>query len=205
MEARLLAFLGIAVILTVTPGPDFALVTRVALGRGRVAAWLTSLGIVSGHLLWGIASSIGVTALLKASPTLYTVLRLLGAAYLIWLGIQSFLSRSAGQEKKMGPLLTHNFAAYRQGLINDLLNPKIGVFYMTMLPQFIGPGQSIFLFSLMLAAIFALIVAIWLAICVVLLARIGEVIRRPAVRRMIERLCGVVLIGLGIHLALERS
>ncbi len=204
MEARLLAFLGIATVITVTPGPDMALVTRVVFGRGRAAAWFTSLGVVSGHLLWGLASAIGVAAVLNASATLYTILRLIGAAYLIWLGGQALFSHSTRHEETTAPLETNKVGAYRQGLINDLLNPKIGAFYTTLLPQFIGPGQPVFLTSILLAALFALIVTIWLAIYVLILAKAGEIFRRPAVRRTMERITGVVLVGLGIRLALEQ-
>ena len=204
MEARLLAFLGIAMVITVTPGPDMALVTRVVFGRGRAAAWLTSLGVVSGHLLWGLASAIGVAAVLNASATLYTILRLIGAAYLIWLGGQALFSHRTGHEETAAPLETNKVGAYRQGLINDLLNPKIGAFYTTLLPQFIGPGQPVFLTSILLAALFALIVTIWLAIYVLILAKAGKIFRRPAVRRTMERITGVVLVGLGIRLALEQ-
>jgi len=204
MEARLLAFLGIATVLTVTPGPDMALVARVVFGRGRAAAWLTSLGVVSGYLLWGLASAIGVAAVLNASATLYTILRLIGAAYLIWLGVQALFSPSTEHEETTAPLETNKVGAYRQGLINDLLNPKIGAFYTTLLPQFIGPGQPVFLTSILLAALFALIVTIWLAIYVLILAKAGKIFRRPAVRRTMERITGVVLVGLGIRLALEQ-
>ena len=204
MEARLLAFLGIATVLTVTPGPDMALVARVVFGRGRAAAWLTSLGVVSGHLLWGLASAIGVAAVLNASATLYTILRLIGAAYLIWLGVQALFSHSTQFEETTAPLETNKVGAYRQGLINNLLNPKIGAFYTTLLPQFIGPGQPVFLTSILLAALFALIVTIWLAIYVLILAKAGKIFRRTAVRRTMERITGVVLVGLGIRLALEQ-
>ncbi len=204
MEARLLAFLGIATVITVTPGPDMALVARVVFGRGRAAAWFTSLGVVSGHLLWGLASAIGVAAVLNASATLYTILRLIGAAYLIWLGVQALFSHSTKHEETTAPLETNKVGAYRQGLINDLLNPKIGAFYTTLLPQFIGPGQPVFLTSILLAALFALIVTIWLAIYVLILAKAGKIFRRPAVRRTMERITGVVLVGLGIRLALEQ-
>jgi len=204
MEARLLAFLGIATVLTVTPGPDMALVARVVFGRGRAAAWLTSLGVVSGHLLWGLASAIGVAAVLNASATLYTILRLIGAAYLIWLGVQALFSDSIEHEETTAPLETNKVGAYRQGLINDLLNPKIGAFYTTLLPQFIGPGQPVFLTSILLAALFALIVTIWLAIYILILAKAGKIFRRPTVRRTMERITGVVLVGLGIRLALEQ-
>ena len=119
-------------------------------------------------------------------------------------GVRALLSRSAAQEERTSPPSLNRVGAYRQGLINDLLNPKIGVFYTTILPQFIAPGQSVFLTSIILAALLALIVAIWLSIYVVILAKAGELFRRPLVRQVMERITGVVLIGLGIRLAVEQ-
>ncbi len=203
MEARLVAFISIVTVLTVTPGPDMALVARVVFGKGRVAGWLTSLGVVSGHLLWGIASALGVATVLSTSAMLYTILRLIGAAYLIWLGLQALFSRDTHKETTVLPL-TNKAGVYRQGLINNLLNPKIGAFYTTFLPQFIGPGQPIFLTSILLAALFALIGIIWLTIYVVILSKAGNFFRRSLVRHAMERITGVVLVALGIRLAVEQ-
>ncbi|WIG61122.1 MAG: Transporter, LysE family [Ktedonobacterales bacterium] len=212
LEIRLLAFLGIAIVLTITPGPDFALVTRVGLARGRTAAWFTSLGVVTGHITWGIAAGSGVAAILNASATLFTILRLAGAVYLIWLGVHALLARDTASESHANPSTPPTtrttpknlVSAYRQGLFNDLLNPKIGVFYTTLLPQFIAPGQPVFLTSLLLASLFALIVAVWLGSYAVLLDRAATVFRRPKVRRILERATGLVLIGLGLRVALEQ-
>ena len=209
MEVRLLAFLGVAILLTITPGPDFALVTRVGLARGRAAAWSTSLGVVTGHLMWGIAAGTGVAALLHASATLYTLLRLAGAAYLVWLGVHALLARESGPEVSGSSMVraapSGRLSAYRQGLLNDLLNPKIGVFYTTLLPQFIAPGQPVFLASVLLATLFALLVAAWLGTYVVVLDRADTLFRRTRVRRALERVTGLVLIGLGLRLAVERT
>lgn len=204
METRLLAFIGIVIILAITPGPDMALIARVVFGQGQGAAWFTSLGVVSGLVLWGLASAIGVAAILNASATLYTILRFAGAAYLIWLGVQALLAHPTKPEEIATPQTTSNFRAYLQGVINNLLNPKIGVFYTFFLPQFIAPGQSVFLTSISLAALFALITIIWLTIYVLILAKAGEIFRRPFIRKIMERITGIVLIGLGIRLALEQ-
>jgi threonine/homoserine/homoserine lactone efflux protein len=205
---RLVAFLGIAVVLTISPGPDFALVTRMVFAHGRSAGWWTSLGVVTGHLTWGVAAGIGVAAVLNASAAVYALLRLAGAAYLIWLGLHALFSRGHAGEapgaasERQGA--ANRRSAYHQGLANDLLNPKIGVFYTTLLPQFIAPGQPVFLTSVLLAGIFALIVAAWLGLCVVLLARASTLFRRSGVRRALERITGAVLVALGIRLAFEQ-
>lgn len=204
MDSRLLAFLGIAIVLTLTPGADMALVARIALNRGRKAAWLTSLGIISGLFVWGIASAIGIAALLNASAMLYTIFRFAGAAYLIWLGIQAFMTHRTTQASPLSFLIS-NAGAYRQGLINNLLNPKIGVFYTTFLPQFIAPGQPVFLTSVLLSALHGLLGIVWLTSYAAILAKFGEIFRRPAIQHTLERITGVVLIGLGLRLAFEQK
>lgn len=202
MDTRMLAFVGVATIITITPGPDLALVTRVVVAQGRAAGWRTSLGVVSGHLLWGIGSALGIAALISASTVLYTLLRLVGGAYLVWLGLHALMSRVPPQSAPTVPQTTsapEALGPYRQGLVNDLLNPKIGAFYTTLLPQFAAPGQPVVLSSLELAATMALIVAIWLIIYVAVLAKV-EGFYRPTVQRALEQIIGVVLIGLGVHL-----
>jgi threonine/homoserine/homoserine lactone efflux protein len=214
MDARLLAFVGIATVITITPGADMALVTRVALGRGRTAAWLTSLGVVSGLLLWGVASAAGISALLSASATLYTILKLAGAAYLIFLGVQALLTRvptrqsntsSASSPVVKPPSSSRGRAgAYGQGLLNNLLNPKIGIFYTAFLPQFIAPGQPVFLTSVSLAGIHAVLGIAWLFFYAAMITKAGDFFRRPSIRTAMERITGIVLIGLGIRLVTEQ-
>jgi threonine/homoserine/homoserine lactone efflux protein len=213
MDARLLTFVGIATIITITPGVDMALVARVALGRGPSAARLASLGVVSGLLVWGVASAAGISALLNASATLYTILRLAGAAYLVFLGLQALLARAPAQEgdssaatsAAKAPASPRSLAgAYGQGLLNNLLNPKIGIFYTAFLPQFIAPGQPVFLTSVSLAAIHAVLGIVWLFFYATLIAKAGDFFRRPRIRQAMERVTGIVLIGLGIRLVTEQ-
>jgi len=118
--------------------------------------------------------------------------------------VQALRSRATTHEETTTQPVMNKAWAYRQGLISNLLNPKIGVFYTTLLPQFIGPGQPVFLTSILLAALFALIGAIWLTIYVLLLSSAGAFFRRPSVQQAMERVTGVVLIGLGIRLAIEQ-
>ncbi len=208
MDTRLLAFIGVAAVITITPGVDMALVARVALARGRNAAWLTSCGIVSGLLLWGVASAAGVAALLNTSATLYTILRLAGAAYLIFLGVKALLARTPAPttpetaEAKLAPQSW--VSAYGQGLLNNLLNPKIGIFYTAFLPQFIAPGQPVFLMSVSLAAIHATLGIIWLFCYAAILTKVGGLFRRPGVQRIMERITGIVLVALGLRLVTEQ-
>jgi threonine/homoserine/homoserine lactone efflux protein len=205
MDVRLFAFIGIAALITITPGADMALVTRVALGQGQRAAWLTSCGIVAGLLVWGMASAIGISAVLTASATLYALLKLAGAIYLIILGVQALVARVPAHDDPMPAMPPHasRFRLLGRGLLNNLLNPKIGVFYTAFLPQFIAPGQPVFLLSLLLAAIHAVLGILWLLLYATMVTKAGALFRRPQVRRALERITGIVLIGFGVRLATE--
>jgi threonine/homoserine/homoserine lactone efflux protein len=212
MHLHLLAFIGVAALLTITPGADMAVVTRIALARGRRAAWLTSLGIINGLLCWAIAAALGLAALLNASATAFTVLKLAGAAYLILMGIQtlwrtrpSVIWASAEPEADPGIASRQGgWSAYRQGLLSNLLNPKIAVFYTTFLPQFMAPGDPVFATSLLLAGIHMSMGLIWLFAYTFLVTRAGDVLRRPRIKTAMERVTGTVLIGFGLRLGLAR-
>ena len=207
MNAQMLAFLGIAALLTITPGADMAIVTKNALGYGRKAAFLTTLGINTGCLSWAAASALGVSAVLSASVTAFTALKLAGAAYLVWLGLRAIWhtrGRSAAFEEPALDAADRGRPGavfYREGLLTNLLNPKIAVFYSTFLPQFIGPGDPYLLKSLLLAGIHNLIGVLWLTGYAHVVTRAGDLLRRPPVKRALDRLTGTVLIALGLRLA----
>lgn len=213
MDTRLLAFLGIAALLTITPGADMAVVTRTALSRGRAAAFLTTLGIVVGVLLWAIASAAGLAAILNTSATLFTIVKLLGAGYLVWLGAQSLWQSRKGAnaahashgkpEAAETSRPAYQGASFRQGLLTNLLNPKIGIFYTTFLPQFISPGDPVFAKSVLLALIHGIMGVIWLSAYAYVVTRAGDVLRRPSIKRWLDRVTGVVLVALGLRLAVE--
>lgn len=200
MEPKYAAFLAVAALLTVTPGPDMAVVTRSALEGGWGAGVRTTLGINAGLLAWALAAALGVAAVVAASAEAFTALKVVGAAYLVWLGIQAL--RRGGEPAGTGAPKLRN--AFRSGLYANLLNPKIGVFYSTLLPQFVVSGRSIVLQSIALALAHNLMGLIWLPAYARVVVWAGDVLRRPRVRRALDRLTGVVLIGLGLRVALER-
>ena len=207
MGLHLTAFLGIAAIVIVSPGPDTALVTKNALMYGRRPAIATAFGVVSGLLVWTLAAAFGVAAVVHASATAFTVMKLAGAAYLIWLGIQAL--RAAGQRVQENGQTSERrrldvARGFRQGLINDLANPKIAAFFTSLLPQFIESGQSVLVRFLVLGVLFAAITLAWLVAFAVLASKAGGLLTRARVKAGIDRLTGVVLIGLGLHLATER-
>jgi threonine/homoserine/homoserine lactone efflux protein len=207
MGLHLTAFLGIAAIVIITPGPDTALVTKNALLHGRRPAIATAFGVTSGLLVWTLAAALGVAAVVHASATAFTVMKLAGAAYLIWLGIQTL--RAAGHRSQEEGVPANGrrldvVRGFRQGLINDLANPKIAAFFTSLLPQFIESGQSVLVPFLVLGALFAAITLAWLVAFAVMASKAGGLLTRPRVKAGLDRLTGVVLIGLGLRLATER-
>lgn len=199
MGVELAAFLGVAALLTITPGVDMALVTRTALAEGLPAALRTSAGICSGLLVWAAASAVGVAALLAASATAFTVLKVAGAGYLVYLGVQALRGASRATDDAPAPLPG---PAFRRGLFSNLLNPKIAVFYPTIVPQFVDSDGALLLPFLLLAGVHVAISIVWLAGFAWAVARAGDLFRRRRVRRVIETVTGGVLLGLGARLAL---
>jgi threonine/homoserine/homoserine lactone efflux protein len=197
-------FLLVSAVVVVTPGVDMALVTKNALLHGRAAAQATAVGINLGIFVWTIAAALGLAALIAASATAFTVVKLAGAAYLVYLGIQT-LRGSRGPGPLDGSLpAPGRGAAFRQGLASNLLNPKIAVFFTSLLPQFVEAGHAGPRDLLLLGALFNLMGLVWLLSYAALAARGADLFRRPRVGRAIERVTGVTLVALGVRLACER-
>jgi threonine/homoserine/homoserine lactone efflux protein len=183
----MIGFLAVAVVVIVAPGPDFALTVKNTLRGGGVA---TSLGVVTGQVVWVVATAAGVATLLAASHPAFVVLRLVGAAYLVWLGLATLLARGghAGRLRPGSP--------FRQGLLSNLANPKMPVFFLSLLPQFGGSFFALTAHGL----VFATLTLCWLA----LVSRGAGLLLVPRVRRIVELVTGVVLVALGLRLATER-
>ena len=188
-----------------------ALMLRNVLRGGPRVVLPTAIGTCSGLFAWGALSSLGVAAVLAASAELYAVLRLAGAAYLVALGVLALRVALTGRHADDpgsalagGPVGSMSrIAGFRSGLLTNLLNPKIGVFYATLLPQFIPPGAPPLVTSLLLAGIHAALGIGWLCLYGGLLARAGDLVRRGSVRRVLEGLTGAVLVALGVRVALD--
>lgn len=201
-----------AALIAITPGPDMVLVTKNAVLHGRRAALGTSLGVNTGLLVWTFASALGVASLVRASAVAFTVLKLAGAAYLVWLGIDALLAARRGRQaveaaasgRSPGRKALDARLGFRQGFLSNLANPKIAVFFTSLVPQFIGPGRSVLVPFLLLGGVFVLIGLLWLSTYALLAARASALLQRPRVKRALDRLTGAVLIGLGLRLATER-
>jgi threonine/homoserine/homoserine lactone efflux protein len=210
VEPSLVAFLGIAVLVIVTPGPDTALTIRNTLGGGRRGGLGTALGVAAGQAVWTAATSAGIAALLVASTSVFATLRLAGAAYLVWLGAQALWVASRGDgETGAAGALGHGpplagWAAFRQGVLSNLGNPKMAVFFTSLLPQFTPGGGASFAALLALGLLFCAMTLVWLAVYAAVVDRAGDVLRRLGVRRLIEAVTGFALLALGARLAFDR-
>jgi len=201
VTASLVAAVAALALLTVLPGPDLAVVTRLALSSGRGQALRGALGIVTGLLVWGLLTVAGLAALLAASAAAYAVVTWAGAGYLVLLGLVAlWQSRSA-------PAAVHQLPArsgqggFRTGLVTNLLNPKIAVFYTGLLPSLVPDGapQTPTLVGLVL--VHGLLTLAWLGSYTSMVVRASGVLQRPRVRQALDRLTGVVLIGMGVRVA----
>jgi RhtB (resistance to homoserine/threonine) family protein len=198
-------FLAVAAIVVITPGVDMALVTRNALMHGRRAAVMTAFGINVGILFWVLAAALGLAAVVSTSTTAFAAIKLAGAAYLVYLGVQAL--RSARTDRPESEPIRRpapsSRLAFRQGLVSNILNPKIAVFFTSLLPQFVGARGSIGNL-LLLGLLFNAMGVGWLVCYATAVARGRNVLARPRVRRTLEGISGLVLVGLGTRLALER-
>ncbi|QLE75651.1 LysE family translocator [Streptomyces rectiverticillatus] len=210
------SFALIVGLLTLTPGLDTALILRTAAVGHHRRVWGVVLGIQTGTLLWGVLSSLGITAVLTASHLAYAMLRWAGAAYLVWMGgrilIPALRRRQAGTEP--GPLpdaadtpgkpdAGDSFrGGWRRGTVTNLLNPKMGAFYVAVLPQFIPTGASHLASGTMLAGVHILLATLWSGVLIAFARALRTSLRRPSARRILDRISGTVIAGFGVHLAL---
>jgi len=205
MFATFATFALAAGLIVLIPGPDTLVVLRGILLQGRRSAAMTALGVLTGLVVWVTAAAFGLTALLRASHDGYLFLRLAGAAYLLFIGVQALRSRVLGQPVEMAattrPALVGR--GFRAGLTTDLLNPKVGVFFITFLPAFIPRGVPVAPTTFALGAIFVAETAAYFAVMLVFVRRLTAWLDRDSVRRRLNRATGLVLIGFGIRLAVE--
>ena len=235
MIGQLLAFLGVALLVIVVPGPDTALTVRNALTGGRRCGVATAAGVATGQAVWTIATSVGIAELIQASEPAFLALKLAGAAYLAALGIQSLWTAlrpsAGGLWTTTGPPLRDRLRSptggpgsggsrwnapggrgrarlglgrgFRQGVVSNLANPKMAAFFLSLLPQFAGPGRGAG-GTVVLGLVFCLMTFAWLALYSAVVDRARAVLGRPRVRRLLEGVSGVVLVGFGARLALQQ-
>ena len=195
-----------ALVLIMMPGPDQALMTRNVLGAGRRAGLLTMAGGAMGVAVHATCAAVGLSALLLASSEAFTAVKVVGVAYLLWLGIQSiWAGRHTTREQvdeQAAVAAEHRLAYLRQGFLSNALNPKVALFFVTFLPQFLpADSSSPRTDALLLSAVFALLYVGWFGSYVLVVARMGAWLGKPSIRSRVERVTGVVLVGFAIRLA----
>ena len=201
----LLAFSFAAFLLTITPGLDTALVLRTAATEGPRRAFAAALGIGIGCLVWGVAAACGAGALLTASEVAYTALKWAGAAYLVWMGVMLIAKpRNAFEPGAVALTGGGALASLRRGLLTNLLNPKVGVFYISFLPQFVPAGANPATFGILLAGLHVVMGLIWAGLLIAATAPLAGLLREATVIRWLDRMTGGVFVAFGLRLALER-
>ncbi|MCQ4211461.1 LysE family translocator [Streptomyces longispororuber] len=202
MLVQILAATGVLAVLTMVPGPDMAVVTKRALASGRRDGLRTVGGITTGLLVWGVLTVAGLAAVLAASATAYTIVKLAGALYLAYLGVQALLQSRRGATSHPAPdAPSPSGNPWRTGLVSNVFNPKIAVFYTGLLPTLAPSGVSPHLGMSVLVLVHATLTLVWLGAYVLVLSKARTVFEKPAVRRAMDRATGVVLIGFGVKVA----
>lgn len=199
---HLWAFMGISLVVIMAPGPDTVMVTKNAVMHGRRAGLATVAGVNAGLLVWTVGAAVGVAALIRASEMAFTAVKLVGAAYLIWMGVQAWRHSSTLREGAVRP--GAGLAGFRQGMVSNLGNPKIAVFFTSLLPQFVISRQAATGPLLLLGVVFVAFNVLWLGGYAYAASRLAAVLVRPAVKAAMDRITGTVLIAFGMRLALER-
>jgi len=209
-------FVGASILLILAPGPDMTLVARNTIARGRASGLQTAGGALIGLSVHVVAAVAGLSAILTGSALAFSAVKLVGAAYLLVLGARTLLGagRASGGDAMNAEAEVFGESAPRfvsatsspmlQGALSAALNPKLAVFFLTFLPQFVDPDHMPQVSMLAHGATFALLAAAWLTAWVLMLDRLGGLFRRPAVRAWMERATGAVLVGMGVRLALAR-
>jgi threonine/homoserine/homoserine lactone efflux protein len=206
LAPSLIAYLAAAGVLTLTPGLDTAMVLRSATVEGQRPAAMAAVGIGLGCLVWGASVALGLGALLTASAVAFTALKWAGAAYLLYLGARLILKprRTLALDAGPAPRDSGPLDALRRGLFTNLLNPKVGVFYVSFLPQFTPPGVPMAPYVFMLACIHVVMGLAWSGALIAATVPIGRYMARPGVVTVMDRLTGCVFVAFGARLALSR-
>lgn len=208
IDSQLTAFIAVAALLTITPGADTLLVVRNTLRGGRPDGWTTILGIASGCTLHATFSAIGISVILATSAVAFHAVKLAGAAYLVWLGVQSIrgarrTAAAHAPDRGATPAVRRR-RSYAEGFITNILNPKVAVFYLAFLPQFMSPDDPVLAKSLFLASLHILMGVAWLGGVTVAVSKGRRWMEQPGMRADLARVTGAALVAMGVRLALEK-
>lgn len=208
LTAALLSFALLALLITITPGLDNALVLRYAGRQGSGAAFAASAGICAGLFVWALAASLGISALLAASEVAYTALRWIGAAYMVYLGVRMLISAIRGGYGAPGGssvATVRSRDAFRTGFTVNLLNPKVGAFYVALIPQFMVPSVAPAAMGVLLAVVHIAVCMAWFVVLIALVGVVSGWLQRPSVQRGLDGVVGTALVGFGARLAVAKA
>lgn len=211
LDSQVVAFTFMVAALTLSPGPDTMLVVRNVLRGGRRDGVVTTFGICTGLFVHATLSALGVSMILMHSATAFYLVKLAGACYLVWLGVQSLYGAVCTPhdlgttEARVATAVVSARHCFLEGVLTNVLNPKVAVFYLAFLPQFIGPTDPVLAKSLLLASIHYTEGTVWLVALSIMLDRTRQFVVRSAIRRWLDGLCGAILVGLGVRLAMEKQ
>ncbi|ART75373.1 lysine transporter LysE [Sutcliffiella horikoshii] len=202
-------FVVMSVLLIILPGPDTAIATKNTLSAGRIGGFKTVLGTFCAILIHTIAAVVGLSAIIVKSAFLFSVFKYVGAVYLVYLGVKTIWAlRNKKAEIPMDSNVANRYknqSHFKQGFLTNMLNPKVAVFFLTFLPQFVDPGTSTIGPFLLMGVTYAVLTAIWFVLYIYLVDQISAFMKKPRTTTVIESITGIVLIGFGVKLALEKG
>ncbi|KAA0768765.1 LysE family translocator [Bacillus sp. TE8-1] len=209
MIENYLLFIIMSICLIILPGPDTAMATKNTLVAGKVGGVKTVFGTCIALLIHTLAAVIGLSALIVKSALLFSIFKYVGALYLIYIGIKALLAVRNKENLDTNDLSLNNenehTSCFCQGFLTNLLNPKVAVFFLTFLPQFLNPNHNTFIQLLVMGLTYLVLTVIWFAFYIFLIDKISAFMKKPKTQRYIQGLTGVVLIGFGIKLAFEKN
>ena len=209
MIENYLLFIIMSICLIILPGPDTAMATKNSLVAGKIGGVKTVFGTCVALLIHTLAAVIGLSALIVKSALLFSIFKYVGAVYLVYIGIKALLAvrNTSDLNTNEVPINNENkhTSCFRQGFLTNLLNPKIAVFFLTFLPQFLNPNHNTFIQLLVMGLTYLILTVIWFAFYIFLIDKISAFMKKPKTQRYIQGLTGIVLIGFGIKLAFERN
>ncbi len=206
-DSSVAAFAAIAVVITMTPGADTMLIVRNTLHGGRSGGLLSTAGVMAGGFVHASAAALGLSAILLRSTELYSIVKFLGAVYLVYLGIQSIrtgLQRRSGQTSERTPETSSSWQPLGQGFVTNALNPKVALFYVAFLPQFIRPSDPVVAKTFLLVGIHYAMALLWLTGITLFVHRASALFRSSSFKRNLDLAAGAIFVGLGARLALSR-
>ncbi len=201
----LFTFFLLSLFVVMSPGIDTALITKRTIADGRASGYQIALGITCGSLVHTLAAAFGLSAILMKSAVAFEIVKYLGAIYLIYLGISSFIKRDNQANNNKNHEIRKNQSAFRQGLLSNVLNPKVAMFFLTFLPQFVTEGSNVTIQLITMGCIYTFLSITWFFVYVFFINYLREWLMSAKVQNVLDKATGIVLIGFGLKLALEKQ